>query len=355
MKRHLAVISAICLMVVASCTSSPTTSGSSTSTASLPSTETPATTSAVASPTPSTSSPVASPDTATVAESASTPATDVAASSLDSSGASTSNTESAGGDSSLPVLIIHPYDGTPEYGVIRPASVASSGDGNNIIDQMVWTSWTATGAHATAMREVQSCNPSCADGTITPVPMTFDLSDPVNGRFTKVTETINGETTVLTDKGFTPGNLGFVGITMGPDSLKLPTPAAAPEPTQLPTSNGLPVLIIYPDGGVPYAVVRPESIWGAAGSPKLSNIVWDHWTATEAVGTGSVQGKDASTGEMRTDQATITLTNPVRGAFNTFAIASATPHVVINFPATDDPHYRFSAPDSARVATPCGC
>ena len=126
----------------------------------------------------------------------------------------TAGSDASTADANLPVLLIHMY-GSPDYGVIRPESLSSSGDGNTMIDNMVWSSWTATEAHADAIREVQSCRPSCAEGTITPVPMTFDLSKPVDGHFTQLVEVINGESSTLTDDGFTPGDLGFVGAVPG--------------------------------------------------------------------------------------------------------------------------------------------
>ncbi len=38
----------------------------------------------------------------------------------------------------------------------------------------------------------ESCDPNCAQGTVTPYPTTIALSDPVSGRFTQVTETQSG-------------------------------------------------------------------------------------------------------------------------------------------------------------------
>ena len=38
----------------------------------------------------------------------------------------------------------------------------------------------------------ESCDPNCAQGSVTPYPTTISLSDPVSGRFTQVTETQSG-------------------------------------------------------------------------------------------------------------------------------------------------------------------
>ena len=266
------------------------------------------------------------------------------------------------------MLIIHSFDG-PDYGVIRPASVASSGDGKQIIDNMIWSSWTATAAHADATREIENCSPSCAEGTITPMPITFDLSDPVDGHFTKVVEIINGESTTITDDGLTPGDLGFVGAILGASSQSLATPESdAPAQVAASADDGsgprsiagcpvedvhkVPVLMIYPDGAPVYAVICPINMSGAALQPQ--NITWDRWTATEAVGTGTTYYKEV-TGEQEPMQTTITMTDPVNGAFSTFTFSAANPKQRMNVPVFHDPHYKAATPDSARVPIPCTC
>jgi len=55
--------------------------------------------------------------------------------------------------------------------------------------------YSATG---TGTSDIDSCVPSCAAASPDPVSTTITLSAPVNGQFTKMTETRNGSTTSYT-------------------------------------------------------------------------------------------------------------------------------------------------------------
>jgi hypothetical protein len=82
----------------------------------------------------------------------------------------------------------------------RPPTLAFSGDAGNVVQDIDWTSWTATGATGKGISYLQSCVPDCANGTHTKVSAQVTLADPVNGKFTRMTETRAGSTTVMTSK-----------------------------------------------------------------------------------------------------------------------------------------------------------
>ena len=106
---------------------------------------------------------------------------------------STSPTQAASSSTAaLPVLAVGSYSGT------RPSEIAYSGDGTNVVTGLDWSSWTATGATGTGTSDIDSCVPSCAAASPDNVSTTVTLSAPVNGQFTKMTETRNGSTTSYT-------------------------------------------------------------------------------------------------------------------------------------------------------------
>ena len=83
----------------------------------------------------------------------------------------------------------------------HPTRVASEHvGGETVIDEIVWSSWTATEAHATATREFLDCTPSCAAGTVHPEPMTIDLSNPVGGVFRTLVTHVLDETQTTNDR-----------------------------------------------------------------------------------------------------------------------------------------------------------
>ena len=121
---------------------------------------------------------------------ASTPASSTPASTPASSPATTPATSASGATSSAPAttpaLTAGSYTGT------KPAEIDYSGDASNVVTKITWSSWTATGASGTGTSGIESCNPNCAQGPVKQVPTTITLSNPVNGKFTQMTETRNG-------------------------------------------------------------------------------------------------------------------------------------------------------------------
>jgi hypothetical protein len=92
----------------------------------------------------------------------------------------------------VPTLTAGSYTGT------QPTQIDYSGDASNIVTKITWSSWTATGASGTGTSGIESCNPNCAQGPVKQVTTTITLSDPVNGKFTQMTETRNGTSTSYT-------------------------------------------------------------------------------------------------------------------------------------------------------------
>ena len=92
----------------------------------------------------------------------------------------------------LPVLTVGGYSG------MRPTEIAYSGDGTNVVTGLSWGSWTGTSATGTGTSDIDNCVPSCAAASPNNVPTTVTLSNPVNGKFTQMTETRNGTTTTYT-------------------------------------------------------------------------------------------------------------------------------------------------------------
>jgi serine/threonine protein kinase len=82
----------------------------------------------------------------------------------------------------LPVVTIGSFIG------IKPSEIDFSGDSGNIVSKIYWVSWTATGATGYGTLGIQSCIPNCAEGSVTYVPATITLSNPVDGRFIVMTE-----------------------------------------------------------------------------------------------------------------------------------------------------------------------
>ena len=85
-----------------------------------------------------------------------------------------------------PLLIIRAWSG------IKPASIVLSADGGNIPYDLRWSQWNNQGAVGRGLVGIQSCNPNCAQGATTPVPVRITLSDVRNGHYTFIAETISG-------------------------------------------------------------------------------------------------------------------------------------------------------------------
>ena len=132
---------------------------------------------------------------------ATTPTTPAASSTAPGAPASTppttpvstpASTPAITGPAQLPVLTVGGYTG------MKPTEIAYSGDATNVVTKITWSSWTATGASGQGTSDIDSCNPNCAQAPPSLVPTTVTLSAPVNGRFTKMTETRNGFTSTYT-------------------------------------------------------------------------------------------------------------------------------------------------------------
>jgi hypothetical protein len=92
----------------------------------------------------------------------------------------------------LPVLTVGSYTG------MKPTEIGYSGDATNVVTAITWSSWTAAGATGQGTSDIDSCTPNCAQAPPSLVPTTVTLSVPVNGKFTKMTETRNGFTSTYT-------------------------------------------------------------------------------------------------------------------------------------------------------------
>lgn len=119
----------------------------------------------------------------------------------------------------LPVLLIRPlFDETSsDYAIIRPESIASGGSADPAIVSITWTYWSTSGALGHGLQVLDNCTPDCASGAITKVPATVVLSLPVNGQFTSMAETSNGQTETLTGPELLVQNAE-------PDSARVPLP-----------------------------------------------------------------------------------------------------------------------------------
>jgi hypothetical protein len=127
-----------------------------------------------------------------------TPATSSTAPSASASTAATTpvstpaSTPAIADPAQFPVLTVGGYTG------MKPTEIAYSGDATNVVTKITWSSWTATGASGQGTSDIDSCNPNCAQAPPSLVPTTVTLSAPVNGKFTKMTETRNGFTSTYT-------------------------------------------------------------------------------------------------------------------------------------------------------------
>jgi hypothetical protein len=103
----------------------------------------------------------------------------------------------AGTTSTLPAVTIGSYSGT------QPSVIDLSSGSGNLVQNIDWSSWTATSAYGQGVSYDDNCIPDCARGTMTPVPVQLALSDPVNGRFTRMSDTREGTTSPMTYPGAT--------------------------------------------------------------------------------------------------------------------------------------------------------
>src|SRR5689334_14963515 len=130
--------------------------------------------------------------TAPATSPASTPASTAPASTPATTPATSPASSAATSAAAVPPLTVGGYTG------MKPTEIAYSGDSTNIVSKITWTSWTATGATGQGTSDINSCDPNCAQAPVKLVPATVTLSAPVNGKFTKMTETRNGFTSTYT-------------------------------------------------------------------------------------------------------------------------------------------------------------
>jgi|HubBroStandDraft_3_1064219.scaffolds.fasta_scaffold11279_2 serine/threonine protein kinase len=100
----------------------------------------------------------------------------------------TSATTTAGQAAAIPVLVVGSYSGT------KPTQIIYSGDATNVVTGISWGTWAASGATGEGTSDMDSCVPSCAAASPDAVITKITLSDPVNGKFTMMTETRSGKT-----------------------------------------------------------------------------------------------------------------------------------------------------------------
>jgi serine/threonine protein kinase len=117
--------------------------------------------------------------------------------STDPAGSPSSSAAAAGTIAALPTVTIGSYSGT------QPSVINMSSGRANQVQNIDWSSWTATNAYGQGVSYDDNCIPDCAGGTITPVPVQVTLSDPVSGRFSNMSETREGTTTSMTYPGAT--------------------------------------------------------------------------------------------------------------------------------------------------------
>jgi eukaryotic-like serine/threonine-protein kinase len=102
------------------------------------------------------------------------------------------STSAPGSSAALPVLTVGSYNG------MNPSQIDFSGDSGNVVTGITWASWTTAAATGSGKSDIDSCVPSCAQAPPDFVTANLVLSDPVNGRFTLITETRNGSTATFT-------------------------------------------------------------------------------------------------------------------------------------------------------------
>jgi hypothetical protein len=87
-----------------------------------------------------------------------------------------------------------PYVTLGSYTGREPDTIDFSADAGNVVSDIQWSEWNASGATGYGESAVESCDPNCATGNVTEVPVTVTLSDPSGGIFAVMTETKQGNT-----------------------------------------------------------------------------------------------------------------------------------------------------------------
>lgn len=117
------------------------------------------------------------------------PATTVPATTVAPTTVPTSSPSSSG---SGPFLIVRAFGGSVGYNGQRPTVIDFSSDSTNIVTHLTWSTWGPSTAVGTGQLGLNTCQPNCAQGTVTQVPVTIDLSAVVSGHFTAMTEKATG-------------------------------------------------------------------------------------------------------------------------------------------------------------------
>jgi hypothetical protein len=82
------------------------------------------------------------------------------------------------------------------YSGTDPSAIYYSGDSGNIVTGINWSTWGNQTAIGYGTLGVDNCNPNCAQGTVTDVPATITLSNPIQGTPTiwgSMTESYEGQ------------------------------------------------------------------------------------------------------------------------------------------------------------------
>ena len=125
---------------------------------------------------------------------------------------------------------------TAAWSGIKPAAIVLSADGGNIPYDLTWSQWNNQGAVGRGIVGIQSCNPNCAQGTITPVPVRITLSDVQNGHYTYIAETITGRPNPTRGTGPITSGWPFGASSKGGPASGSTVPPTAPVAQHL-TSN----------------------------------------------------------------------------------------------------------------------
>jgi hypothetical protein len=108
---------------------------------------------------------------------------------VNSTAKSTAKAPASAAPASMPLLVVGSYSGT------EPQMIGFSADGSNIVTNIIWQYWDATGAYGVGTSDILGCVPSCASGSSTRVTATITLTNPIHGQFTAISESRDGQET----------------------------------------------------------------------------------------------------------------------------------------------------------------
>lgn len=116
------------------------------------------------------------------------PATTVPATTVPPATAPATSPSSSSSSGGGPVLIVQAFGGSVGYDGQKPSVIDFSSDSTNIVTHLTWSTWGPSTAIGNGQLGLNNCQPNCAQGTVTQVPVTIDLSAVVSGHFTAMTE-----------------------------------------------------------------------------------------------------------------------------------------------------------------------